>query len=118
MGKRMVRRIVERLKKRSGQLSASHVEAVLQLARCGQNGSSLSLPGGVEVRKDREALVFRAVQDAKTRSSRGASWEFSYKIDLSRTSQDVQVPELGCVFRFRVIDWPSQRAETIKREMV
>jgi tRNA(Ile)-lysidine synthase len=28
------------------------------------------------------------------------------------------VPELGCVFRLRVVDWPSKRAETNSREMV
>ena len=118
MSRRMVRGIVERLKKRSGQLSVSHVEAVLELARAGRNGSSLSLPGSIEVRKDREALVFRAMQNAETNRARKTPREFSYSIDLSHGAQDVRVPELGCVFRFRVIDWPSAREENDKREMV
>jgi tRNA(Ile)-lysidine synthase len=116
--KRMVRHIVEEMKSRRGQLGANHVDAVLELARSGQNGSALSLPGGVEVRRDREALVFRAVENAKTSASRATPREFSYNIDLPQKSQHVKIPELGCVFRLRVIDWPSQRAETSKKERV
>ena len=118
MSKRMVRGIVRRLKKQGGQWNASHVDAVLELARDGRNGSSLSLPGSIEVRKDREALVFRAIQNAETHRPQNAAREYSYDIDLSRGAQDVPVPELGCVFRFRVIDWPSAGEENNKREMV
>jgi tRNA(Ile)-lysidine synthase len=118
MSKRMVRGIVRRLKKRSGQWSARHVDAVLQLARDGRNGSSLSLPGSIEVRKDREALVFRAIGNATANRAGKAPREFSYGIDLSRGAEDVPVPELGCVFRFRVIDWPSGGEENNKRAMV
>src|SRR5690242_15110353 len=59
--KRAVRHIIARIKARQGELGANHVDAVLELARAGQNGSSLMLPGGVKVRKDRDALLFRAV---------------------------------------------------------
>jgi len=44
LSKRMIRRIVESIKPLSGQLGAAHVEAVLQLARGGRNGSWLALP--------------------------------------------------------------------------
>ena len=118
MSKRMVRGIARRLKKQSGQWSARHVAAVLELARDGRNGSSLCLPGGIEVRKDREGLVFRAIGNAETHRARNAPCEFSYDIDLSRGAGDVRVPELGCVFRFRVIDWPAPGEENNKREMV
>lgn len=118
MSKRLVRSIVARLKKQSGQWSASHVDAVLELARHGRNGSSLSLPGRIAVRKDREALVFRAIQNAETNRLRNTSHEFSYDIDLSRGAEDLQIPELGCVFRFRVIDWPSEGEENNSRELV
>jgi tRNA(Ile)-lysidine synthase len=110
--KRMVRRIVESVKPRQGQVGAGHVNAVLQLARGGHSGSSLSLPGGVEVRKERDALVFVAVGNAGTRTSRSAPREYDYKIDLARGDLEVSVAELGCVFRFRVIDWPPKRGET------
>src|SRR5215472_5028221 len=116
--KRMVRHIIARIKPRQGQLGANHVDAVLELARNGQNGTSLSLPGGVEVRRDRDALVFRAVENAKASAARTTRHDFFYNIDLLQNSQEVNVPELDCVFRLRAIDWSSQRAETISREMV
>jgi tRNA(Ile)-lysidine synthase len=112
LGKRMVRRIVESVKPHKGQLGARHVEAVLQLARSGLNGSSLALPGGVEVRKDRDALVFRAIEKREGRTSQNTQREFEYKIDLAKGDAELNVPELGCVFRLRVIDWPPKRGET------
>ena len=110
--KRMVRRIVESIKPRQGQLGSGHVDAVLQLARCGHSGSSLSLPGGVEVRKERDALVFLAVENAGVRASQSTPRKYEYKIDLARSDAEVNVAELGCVFRLRVIDWPPKRGET------
>lgn len=118
LSKRMVRRIVRVVKEKSGQLSARHVETILHLARHGQTGSSLPLPGGVEVRKERDNLVFQAISNERQKTNRGAERDFEYHIDLSRGSQDISVPELGCVFRFRVIDWPSGRGETNKRETI
>src|SRR5438105_7517384 len=108
---RMVRRIVEKVKPRAGQLGANHVEAVLELARSGQSGSSISLPGGVEVRKDRDALVFQAVENAGGRALQSAPRKYEYKIDLAESDIEVRVAELGCVFRLRVIDWPRKRGE-------
>jgi tRNA(Ile)-lysidine synthase len=116
--KRMVRHIVAQLKTCEGQLGANHVDAVLELARSGPSGKELQLPGGVEVRKDRESLVFRAAKNAETTGARNTLREFSYNLDLSRGSQDVPVPELSCVFRLRVIDWPSRGEENNNREMV
>ena len=118
VSKRVVRGLVGRVKKQDGQLGASHVEAVVELARNGKNGSSLILPGGVEVRKDRRTVVFRAIQKREANATRAANHSFEYNINLSRGTQDVKVPELGCVFRFRVIDWPSTGEENNTREMV
>lgn len=118
MSKRMVRQIVGQLKTGKGELGAKHVDAVLELAGTGKNGSSLTLPGGVEVRKEREALLFRGAQKTDAKAARATNHSFEYNVDLSRDAQDVNVPELGCAFRFRVIDWPSTREENNKREMV
>ena len=118
MCKRLVRHIVERVKTPRRQWGANHVAAVLALARNGRNGSSLSLPGGVEVRKEREALVFRSAQEPQEGATHTAPGEFSYNIDLSRGMQDVCVPSLRCVFRLRVIDWPSKGEENNNREIV
>jgi tRNA(Ile)-lysidine synthase len=112
LSKRIVRRIVESIKPRGGQFGARHVDAVLQLARSGQSGSSLHLPGGVEVRRQRDALVFHAIEIEAVRTAQSAPPEYEYNIDLANGSLGVRVAELGCVFRFRVIDWPPKRGET------
>jgi tRNA(Ile)-lysidine synthase len=114
LSKRIVRRIVERIKPRAGQLGANHVETVLELARNGQTGRSLSLPGGVEVRRERDALVFRAIENAGKRANRNSPREFSYDIDLASGAHSLRVEELGCVIRLREIDWPRKRGETSK----
>src|SRR5438445_4906251 len=44
LSKRMVRHIIANIQLSAGQLGANHVEAILELARNGQNGSSLALP--------------------------------------------------------------------------
>jgi tRNA(Ile)-lysidine synthase len=116
--KRMVRHFVAQIKRRPGQLGANHVDAVLELARSGQSGTSLSLPGGLEVRKERDTLVFRATENAKHHATDQPAREFEFNIDLARGSQVVRVRELGCAFRFRVIDWPSDRGETNSGETV
>ncbi len=115
---RIVRRIVESVKPRAGQLGAEHVEAVLELARTGQSGTSIALPGGVEVRKERDALVFHAIETAGGQTCRSAPMEYEYKIDLARGGAEVKVAELGCVFRLRVIDWPPKRGETSRDGVV
>jgi tRNA(Ile)-lysidine synthase len=115
---RMVRRIVESVKPRAGQLSANHVEAVLDLARSGKSGSSIDLPGGVEVRKERDALVFHAIENAREQTALSKPTKYEYKIDLANGNVEVKVAELGCVFRFRVIDWPPKRGETSRDGVV
>jgi tRNA(Ile)-lysidine synthase len=114
LSSRLVRRIVEDVKPREGQLGARHVETVLELAREGQGGSSLPLPGGVEVCRERDALVFRAIRNAGIETSPSASREFEHIIDLAKGHAEIRVAELGCAFRLRVIDWPPKRGETNK----
>lgn len=114
----MVRWLVRQMKSGHGELAATHVEAVLELACQGQSGSSLSLPGNVVVRRERDELVFQASAFAATNVVGSRTREYEYNIDLARGSQDVRLPELGCAFRLRVIDWPTQRGETNKGESV
>ena len=112
LSKRMVRHIIANIKLSAGQLGANHVEAILELARNGQNGSSLALPGRIEVRKERDALVFHALGKVEGQTSQSTPREYEYKIDLGKGDVEVNVAELGCVFRLRVIDWPPKRGET------
>ena len=118
VSKRLVRHIVKGLKPYNGQLGAGHVNAVLELARHGQGGTSLPLPGGVEVRREGAGLAFHAVGKKFASGTPSKACEFEYNIDMARGTQEVRVPELGCVFRFRVIDWPGKRAETSRHGAV
>jgi tRNA(Ile)-lysidine synthase len=115
---RLVRRIVEDVKPRAGELGARHVEAVLEMARLGQNGSSLPLPGGVKAHRERDELVFQATRTEKSGSAPDARCEYEYNIDLANGAAEVRVAELRCVFRLRVIDWPRKRGETSKESAV
>jgi tRNA(Ile)-lysidine synthase len=114
---RLVRLIVSRVKRAHvgkaknnsavGEFGALHVRQVLELARHGKTGSSLTLPGNIEVRRHRDALVFW-VKESAGLSAR----EYEYKIDSLPELSAIRVPELGCVFRFTMIDWHGQRGET------
>jgi tRNA(Ile)-lysidine synthase len=117
IGGRIVRRIVDDLKPREGQLNAAHVRSILELAERGENGKCLSLPGGVEVRREQDRLIFCA-GDSIGVANRRKPLEFERSINLCDKRTDVSVPELGCVFRFRVIDWPATRGDTIEKEFV
>ena len=110
---RLVRRIVSEVKPREGQLSATHVRSILELAERGENGKCLSLPGGVEVRREQDSLIFCA-GDTVARVNRRKPVEFERGVNLGGKATDISVPELGCVFRFRVIDWPAKRGDTIE----
>jgi len=114
MNKRMVRLIVELVKPRAGQLSAAHVEAVLQLAHQTDSGKSLHLPGGVEVLREQEALRFRRMSEKRgTRAGKSQTGNgFSYEVDLTRESAELPIVELGTLLRLRVIDWPPEGRET------
>jgi tRNA(Ile)-lysidine synthase len=117
LSKRIVRHLVENLKTRRGELGAKHVDVVLELARRGQSGKTVQLPGGAEVRRERNELVFLAA-GSKNKKSDPAPREFVRNVVLSAGDTSVPIPELGCVFRLRVIDWPQQRGETIERGAV
>ncbi len=107
LSRRLVRRIVAEVKPRAGELSAQHVEKILNIARYGKAGNSLSMPGGVEVRRNHDALVFQA------RAEREAgSRDYEYSIDGIEELTMMAVPELSCRFRFSTIDCPRNRVET------
>ncbi len=117
ISRRIVRRIVSELKPRGGQLNAAHVRSILELAEGGENGKRLPLPGGVEVRREQDRLIFCA-RDAIAEANRRKPLEFERAINLCGKGIEVSVAELGCVFRFRVIDWPAKRGDTIDKGFV
>ncbi|HZV59913.1 MAG TPA: tRNA lysidine(34) synthetase TilS [Candidatus Eremiobacteraceae bacterium] len=108
--KRIIRQLIAAVKARPGQLTAAHTAKTLEFARSGENGKSLQLPGGVEVRRERDSLVVRA---AAKPGNQTRILDFSHRIDLNSMETCVRIPELGCSFRFTMIDWPAKRRETI-----
>lgn len=109
--KRMVRQLVQRVKPHAGELGSLHVDAVLHLARSGHSGKTLQLPGGVEVRRERDSLVFRAAAFQKDKAEPSS---FSLQVNLPATGEELRVDALSRILRFRVIDWPSEGRETSK----
>jgi len=127
--KRIVRRLIEEVKRGNGhpaggQITAQHIAAVLELARFGENGKLVQLPGGVEVRRERNEMVFCANSSRLARPSSGkrvarkpSTVEYEYKIDFDnfrKSDMTLRVPEVECVFRLRVIDWAAERGDTSK----
>jgi tRNA(Ile)-lysidine synthase len=111
--KRMLRRLMEERKHGTGQITAQHLAAVLHLARHGESGKELQLPGGLAVRRERNELVFSAdAPPGKRGAGKQPAAEYEYKIDFIDGAANLRIPQAGCVFRFRVIDWPAQREET------
>jgi tRNA(Ile)-lysidine synthase len=117
MSRRMVRQIVKQVKPRGGQLNAEHVRAILNLAANGENGKCLELPGGVRVRREHDSLVF-GVASGLAESKKHKPLEFERVIDKAGLKAAIDVPEISCVFRFRVIDWPAKRGDTIEKGFV
>jgi tRNA(Ile)-lysidine synthase len=117
---RLVRRMVREVKKKGvaakmrgmemgtrGELTALHVRQVLDLARDGNSGASLEVPGGLVVRRHWDALTMCVPVEGEK-----AGAEYAYKIERFTGDARVTVPELGCAFRFSVIDWVGARGET------
>src|SRR5262249_20265088 len=111
LAKRMIRILAQRERTTRGELTASHVEAIRNLARSGENGKVLQLPGGVDVRRNDDHLIFlkRASRDGKQSPGR----EFSRVVPLTGKEAHIVVEEIGCVIRIRSIDWPNAGRETI-----
>jgi len=55
----LAHKIVARLKDKHGQLSARHLDSLLGLAQGGEPGKRIQLPGGVDVVREKDSLLFR-----------------------------------------------------------
>lgn len=115
VAKRMVRQLVMRVKPRSGELNAQHVEAVLHLAQHGHSGKILQLPGGVEVRRERDTLLFRASPSGKRNAAPAV---FSLPVKLPPTGETLRLDALSRILALRVIDWPSEGRENINSRAI
>jgi tRNA(Ile)-lysidine synthase len=113
LSRRIVRQLIAAVKRRAGQLTAAQTAKILEFARSGENGKLLQAPGGIEVRRERDSLVIRASDRSSGAYGTESASDFFHKIDLASGETCVRVPELGCSFRFTMIDWPAKRRETI-----
>jgi len=111
LASRIIRMLVNKVRANAGELAALHVEAVRQLARDGENGKVLQLPGGVDVRRDGDALVF--LPRHKKSANKKSSKEFSHNVELGGETS-ITLQEMGCVIRIRSIDWPIAGRDTSK----
>jgi tRNA(Ile)-lysidine synthase len=112
MSKRLIRLLVKKVKPRAGQLSSIHVDAVLRLAQQPAGGKSIHLPGGVEVRRERDSLRFIPVDQNSPADRPSVPEAYASAVDLSSGQAEVHLLEHSCALRFRVIDWPAQGRET------
>jgi len=110
--KRLLRQIIEDMKPRRGQLSAKDIDAIFELVLHGQSGKCLCLPGGIKATRERDTIVFSVAAQTATINNRTQGKRYEHKVDLNAGEVIARVPELGCAFRFRVIDWPPKRGET------
>jgi tRNA(Ile)-lysidine synthase len=110
LSKRIIRLLAKKVKPRSGQLSAVHVDAVLQLAQYPDSGKSLHLPGGVEVRRQHDALCFRPMIESS--AAKCPPTAYCYAVNLGSGQAELRLPEQSCGLRFTVIDWPPEGRET------
>jgi tRNA(Ile)-lysidine synthetase-like protein len=97
------------VKPRTGELTSLHVESVLHLAEEGHSGKTLKLPGGVEVRRERDSLVFCA-QTTPEDTPKLAT--FSLHVHLPAAGEELRLDALSRILHLRVIDWPSEGRET------
>jgi tRNA(Ile)-lysidine synthase len=113
ISKRLIRLLVKRVKPHSGQLSSVHVDAVLRLAEQPDSGKTLPLPGGVEVRRERDSLIFRpGTQRGEGKPVSGAKSFSQVAVELSGRATEVPLLEQSHRLCFRVIDWPPEGRET------
>lgn len=112
ISKRLIRLLVKRVKPHGGQLSSVHVDAVLRLAEQADSGKTLPLPGGVEVRRERDSLIFRPKGQRPTGKPGSTPGAFCRTVELGPETTDVSLLEQSHGLRFRVIDWPPEGRET------
>jgi len=111
IAKRLVRHLVAKVKPQAGELGARHVGTVLQLAAQGHSGKVLQLPGGVEVRRERDTLVFKAGAVGKTKTPPTA---FALPVHFPASGEALRLDALSRILSVRVIDWPPEGRETIR----
>jgi tRNA(Ile)-lysidine synthase len=118
LSRRLVRRIYAELRGSRQQLTARHVQDVLDLAAKSASGARIELPG-ICVEKNFDRLIFSAaslgLETEKTSENIHRSPVIEYAISLAGPSEQscIVVPEIRRRFRLKMIDWPPVSGETM-----
>ncbi len=115
VSKRLIRKLAAECRGPLGQMALLHVEQVLRLAREGQSGQRVPLPGGAEVERVFDRLVFTPPQksagDGKETTEAAATYEYS--VELSEEgAATVLIPEIRKRLCLKVIDWSGGARDT------
>jgi len=98
----IVRRIVRDALRRAGSelrdVSFDQIENIRRLMDRGKSGKIVEIPGGLEVAREFDELVFRA------RTAGPSEYDYELKIPGS-----IHIPELGKVFRAEVVESETQK---------
>ncbi len=95
LARRALRQMLQSVSGSLRGLTHVHIEELLRFALAAQSGKSLILPGGLRARKEFAWLVIGSspyLADGK---------DFEYAVSVPG---EVMVSELGCVFRFKILD--------------
>lgn len=115
--RRLVRRIAAELLGARSNLTARHVQDVLDLAEKSRSGARIELPG-IVVRHIFDRLEFSAahVSALSDAGNMPQGKQFEYAIAAPRASNPscIVVPEIGRRFDLKLIDWPTGSGETIQ----
>lgn len=120
LSRRLVRRIYRELRGSRRQLTARHVEDVLELASRSQSGSQISLPG-VLVERSFDRLVFSADSLSASDSKHGGTqvprprFEYTVALPGAAGSACVDIPEIMGRLRLKIVDWHAPTEETNNR---
>jgi len=120
LSRRLVRRIAVGLLGTRTQLTARHVQDVLDLAANSRSGDRIDLPG-IVVERIFDRLIFSSTfAAARTEGSleeeKASNRGFEYSICLPNASiaSSIVVPEIKRRFDLKMVDWPSASGETVK----
>jgi tRNA(Ile)-lysidine synthetase-like protein len=120
---RLIRRLYEGVRGDRRELSAQHVEQVIDLAGNLQSGRAVVLPRAIIVRREFNELVFaRADAECSPQIASGThkcavTYEYVLSLPLRGTTT-VSVAELGKRLSLNLIDWPSAESDTIRASQV
>ncbi|MBI1738840.1 MAG: tRNA lysidine(34) synthetase TilS [Acidobacteria bacterium] len=115
VSKRLIRRLASESRGLRGQLASLHVEQVLRLAREGHSGQRVPLPGGAEVERVFDRLVFTPPQTAsgEDQETTDAPPSYEYSVKFSEEgAATVLIPEIRKRLSLKVIDWPGGARDT------